>query len=139
MASVAAGGCRRRPADEPPEVGDAVTAQAIPGPVTIRGLVVEAGTGAPIAGAVVIVLAAGVTSQQWLDTPGEEATAELMEGTTLTDSAGGYEIAALERGQSYTVMVTAEGYAPAIFEGGLEVAEDDPVVTEVRPVELDPR
>lgn len=132
-------GCRRSsdaPA-EPPAVGDAVEATAYQGPVTIRGRVLAAETGEGIPGAVVIVLESGVTSQQWLDTPGEEASAALMEGTTLTDSTGTYEIAALERGSSYTVMITAQGYAPAIFEGGLELTEEDPPLTSMGAVELE--
>jgi hypothetical protein len=134
-------GCRESsdaPA-EPPAVGDEVTAETYQGPVTIRGRVLDGVSGAGIPGALVIVLEAGVTTQQWLDTPGEEATAALMEGTTLTDSTGAYEIAALERGGAYTVMITAQDYEPAIFEGGLELGEEDPPVTSMHAVELEPR
>ncbi len=140
MTVLAAGpACRGKERAGPASLGDSVRVAEPLGPVTIRGLVVETGTGRAVPGAVIIVLQAGVTSQEWISTRGEEATEALMEGTALTDSTGAYEIPALARGGAYTVMVTAAGYTPAIFEGGLEIRAEDPPVTVMRPVELEAR
>ena len=119
--------------------GDTAAAAVLTGPVTIRGRVVDEASGAGIERAIVIVLEPGITSQAWMEARGEEASAALMEGTSVTDGEGTYEIADLERGGTYTVMVTAEGYDPAVFEGGLEVTTSDPPLTIMGDVELAPR
>ena len=111
-------------------------APVLTGPVTIQGTVVDARTTQPVAHAVVIVLNPGVSSQEWVEARGPEATQELMAGVAVTDASGRYEIPDLERGRTYTVMVTAEGYPPAIFENGLEVSGTDPEITSMQPVEL---
>lgn len=112
------------------------TAAPRTGPVMIRGRVVDGASGEGIVRAIVIVLQPGVTSRGWMEARGVEATAALMQATVVTDSTGGYEIADLERGRSYTVMVTAEGYAPAVFEEGLEITGRDSPITTMRDVAL---
>jgi hypothetical protein len=119
--------------------GDTAAPAVLAGPVTIRGRVVDEASGAGIERAIVIVLEPGITSQAWMEARGEEASAALMQGTSVTDGEGAYEIADLARGGTYTVMVTAEGYDPAVFEGGLEVTTSDPPITIVGDVELAPR
>jgi hypothetical protein len=140
-----AAGCGR---DEPraPSVTEtaspdrAIGAEAAPvltGPVTIEGTVVDASKPEGLAGAVVIVLNPGVTSQEWGQARGREATQALMAGVGVTNARGRYEIPDLERRRSFTVMVTMEGYAPAIFEDGLEVTATDPPLIQMQPVELE--
>lgn len=112
---------------------------ALTGPVMVRGRVVDDASGEGIPRAIVIVLQPGVTSRGWMEARGAETTAALMQATVVTDSMGVYEIADLERGRSYTVMVTAEGYAPAVFEEGLEITRRDFPITTMRDVVLGAR
>lgn len=112
---------------------------ALTGPVMVRGRVVDDASGEGIPRAIIIVLQPGVTSRGWMEARGAEATAALMQATVVTDSMGVYEIADLERGRSYTVMVTAEGYAPAVFEEGLEITRRDFPITTMRDVVLGAR
>lgn len=145
-AFAAAGACRgdggngsagdRDTAAATPAVVD--TAPPLAGPVTIQGRVIDARTGAGIAGAVVIVLRPGVTSRQWQESRGREGADDGMLSAAIADSTGAYEIPGLTRDRTYTVMVTAEGHDPAIFEGGLEIAPSDPPVTRMQSVPLEP-
>lgn len=121
----------------PAAAATAAPADTFTGPVTIEGRVVDARTAAPIAGAVVIVLRAGVTSQEWTRAS-SETTEALMEAALLTAADGAFVVPDLERGGGYTVMVTAEGYDPAVFEAGLRIAPDDPPLTRIEPVRLEP-
>ena len=114
------------------------SAPPLAGPVTIQGRVVDARTGVGIGGAVVIVLRPGVTSRQWQESRGTEGADDAMQSAAIADSAGAYEIPGLQRGRSYTVMVTAEGHDPAIFEGGLEITPADPALTRMQSVPLEP-
>ena len=133
--------------DASADTGDSVAANRasardstppLAGPVTIQGRVVDARTGAGIGGAVVIVLRPGVTSRQWQEARGTDGADDGMQSAAIADSAGAYEILGLQRGRSYTVMVTAERHDPAIFEGGLEITPTDPPVTRMQSVSLEP-
>lgn len=106
------------------------------GPVTVEGRVVDARTAAGIGRAVVIVLRPEVSTQEWIQAR-SEATEALLQGATLTAEDGTFTIPDLERGMSYTVMITAEGYEPAVFEKGLQILPTDPTLTRVEEVRLE--
>ena len=136
-------GCRGEEPARAPDTGEspgsgaaADTTPVLTGPVTIQGVILDAVTGDAVAGAIVIVLKPGVSSQEWGQARGPDATQALMAAVAVADARGLYEVSDLERGRSYTVMVTAEGYAPAIFENGLDVTATDPAIIRMRPVEL---
>jgi hypothetical protein len=86
----------------------------------------------------VIVLAPGVSFDQWERSAAEEVK-ELMAGAAVTDSLGRFEVPDLPRGSEFTVVVAAQGHAPAVFESGLSVRPDDPPITRLADVRLEPR
>ena len=106
--------------------------------VTVSGRVVDDETGQGVQGGYVIVLAPGVTFEEWERTS-DEKVEELMAGAAVTDSLGRYEVPDLPRGTDFTVVVAARGHAPAVFESGLTVRPDDPIVTRIADVRLEPR
>ncbi len=123
------------------ERGVAVTSE-IPAldsvPVTVAGRVIDQETGEGVPGGYVIVLAPGVSFSEWEESSDEEVE-ELMAGAAVTDSLGRYEVPDLPRGLDFTVVVAARGHSPAIFEQGLTVRSDDPPVTRIADVLLEPR
>ena len=137
--------------DEPPEPGaphsalptDSLTAvvagAAAQSPdVTVAGRVVDDSTGAALPGGYVIVLAPGVSFDQWERSAAEEVK-DLMAGAAVTDSLGRFEVPDLPRGSDFTVVVAARGHEPAVFESGLTVRPDDPPITRLADVRLEPR
>jgi hypothetical protein len=106
--------------------------------VTVAGRVVDDATGEGVPGGYVIVLAPGVSFEQWEESSDEEVE-ELMAGASVTDSLGRYEVPDLPRGREFTVVVAARGHSPAIFEQGLTVRPDDPPLTRIAEIRLEPR
>lgn len=106
--------------------------------VTVAGRVVDDRTGEGVSGGYVIVLAPGVSFADWEKSSDEEVE-QLMAGAAVTDSLGRYEVPDLPRGLDFTVVVAARGHSPAIFEQGLSVRPDDPPVTRIADVRLEPR
>lgn len=106
--------------------------------VTVSGRVVDDETGEGVAGGYVIVLAPGVSFEDW-ERSSDEEVEELMAGAAVTDSFGRYEVPDLPRGTDFTVVVAARGHAPAVFENGLTVRPDDPPLTRIADVRLEPR
>ena len=106
--------------------------------VTVAGRVVDDETGEGVAGGYVIILAPGVTFADWEESSDEEVE-ELMAGAAVTDSMGRYEVPDLPRGLDFTVVVAARGHTPAVFESGLTVRTDDPPLTRIADVRLEPR
>lgn len=121
--------------------GPAVTAGAAiepRGPVTVTGRVLDESTGEGLPGTYVIVLAPGVTFEEWERSPDGQVEG-LMAGAALTDSVGRYEVPDLARGAEFTVVIAARGHEPAVFESGLTVRPDDPATTKLSDVRLAPR
>lgn len=106
--------------------------------VTVSGRVVDDETGEGVPGGYVIVLAPGVSFEDW-ERSSDEKVEELMAGAAVTDSLGRYEVPDLPRGTDFTVVVAARGHSPAVFENGLTVRPDDPPVTRIADVRLEPR
>lgn len=107
-------------------------------PVTVAGRVIDEETGEGVPGGYVIVLAPGVSFEEWEESTDEEVE-ELMAGAAVTDSLGRYEVEDLPRGLDFTVVVAARGHSPAVFEAGLTVRPDDPPLTRIADVRLEPR
>jgi hypothetical protein len=106
--------------------------------VTVVGRVLDEASGEGVAGGYVIVLAPGVSFEEWERSPAEEVE-DLMAGAAMTDSLGRYAVTDLPRGLEFTVVVAARDHAPAVFEGGLVVESDDPPLTRIADVRLEPR
>lgn len=106
--------------------------------VTVAGRVLDDSTGEALAGGYVIVLAPGVSFDQWERSAAEEVK-DLMAGAAVTDSLGRFEVPDLPRGSDFTVVVAARGHEPAVFESGLTVRPDDPPITRLADVRLEPR
>ena len=104
----------------------------------MTGRVIDGDTGEGLPGTYVIVLAPGVTFEEWERSPDGEVEG-LMAGAALTDSAGRYEVPALARGAEFTVVIAAREHEPAVFESGLTVRPDDPPLTRLSDVRLAPR
>lgn len=106
--------------------------------VTVAGRVIDDETGEGLAGGYVIVLAPGVSFDDWERSPAEDVEG-LMAGAAVTDSLGMYEVGDLPRGLDFTVVVAAPDHAPAVFESGLTVRPDDPPLTRLADVRLESR
>ncbi|MGH7567041.1 MAG: hypothetical protein ACREK2_09450 [Gemmatimonadota bacterium] len=106
--------------------------------VTVAGRVLDDESGEGVVGGYVIVLAPGVSFDEWEQSPDEEVES-LMAGAAVTDSLGRFEVADLPRGLDFTVVVAARDHAPAVFESGLTVRPDDPPFTRLADVRLKPR
>jgi len=138
---VACGDQRGEPgAPAEPDSGLRVTAAAPEESVdvTVAGRVLDGESKQGVAGGYVIVLAPGISFADWERSPAGEVE-ELMAGAAVTDSLGRFEVAELPRGRDFTVVVAAPGHEPAVFENGLTVRPDDPPLTRLADVELDPR
>lgn len=110
--------------------------RAAPDGVTVAGRVLEEGSGEPVPGAYVVVLAPGVPFERWEASAGEE-TGTLIRVAVRADSAGAYRLPRLERGHDYTVLIAARGFKSAAFDRGLTVEADAPAVVTMDPVELE--
>lgn len=106
--------------------------------VTVTGRILDDETGEGLGGGYVIVLAPGVSFDEWERSP-DEKVEDLMAGAAVTDSLGRFEVPDLKRGVDFTVVVAARGHEPAVFESGLTVKSDDPPLTRLADVRLDPR
>ncbi len=89
--------------------------------VVIYGRITDADTGRGIQGALFIVLQPGVSVQDFIVSGGDES---LVYTWTETDRKGDYQLPnPLVRGESYSIIITADGYRPLTWEDG-EVPED---------------
>lgn len=105
--------------------------------VTIMGTIIDHATGRAINNAVVAVLFAGQTVDDFDadQTEGKEDTV-LAFGVTGTDGAFVLN-RPLERGEVYSVIVGAKGYQRIAEDDALEIFDDDPDVLELDPIEMD--
>ncbi|MCX7023965.1 MAG: hypothetical protein NT080_05020 [Spirochaetes bacterium] len=97
--------------------------------VPLRGKVVDAATGKPIAGATIGILEPGVLFEQW-----RKDDSLLLTGS-LSDVAGNFQFPVnLPRGLSYGIFVEAMGYEAIYSELGLQVAptQVNPVIITIR-------
>jgi serine protease Do len=91
--------------------------------VTVSGTIVSADTGRGIEGAVFVVLQPNVTVEQFLQDFLEEQTYAIAE----TDREGAFVLdRPIPRGESFGVLLGAEGYVPQYENGWLHFDENDP-------------
>ncbi len=109
------------------KVGGAAAPSTTPGEgLLIRGYVINASTKRGIGGALYIVLIPGVTVEDW---NGDE---DQVYTFAQTDINGYFELPyALERNQSYGILVWAEGYRPVIGDDVFIGDEESPYDVEV--------
>jgi S1-C subfamily serine protease len=105
--------------------------------VTLKGKIVDANTKKGVPGALMIVLQPGVSADQFEESGFSE---DLVATIGTADRSGNYQTTPLlPRGQTYTVIVGAKGYAPRAFEDGLEITEDDPDITNIDTIAIQKR
>lgn len=101
--------------------------------VVLSGEIVDADTSRPIPNAALVVLKPGVTVAQWDQSDGNSLAAALG----VTDESGVYHTApGLARGQTYTILASAQGYERRAFVDGLSLANADPNLWQAAPVAL---
>ncbi len=94
--------------------------------VTISGVIVDAGTGRPISGAVFVILKEGLT---WENSQGTDD--EIYDQVT-TDRKGQFSTSVpLARGSTYSMGWVAKGYKPAL-EDDVEIGDKTAEVVEVK-------
>jgi S1-C subfamily serine protease len=85
--------------------------------VDIMGRIVDAYTEEPLAGAVFVILQAGVTVQEFIDNPRDSMLLSYSE----TDYDGFFYCPAVPLGNSYSVIIGADGYSPIVMDDALEL------------------
>jgi len=104
--------------------------------VSLKGQVVDADTGSGVPGAAILILKPGVD----INSLTNDNLAQNTAAAGQADQDGFYLTApAIQRGQSYTVIVAADNYQPQIFQDGLSIASNDPDVVEMQPIQLSTR
>jgi serine protease Do len=102
------------------------TPTPMPEGLHIEGYILDADTGRGIPGAFYVVLKPGVTADAW---DGNEAD---IYTAAEADANGYFELPLpLERGQSYSIIVWAEGYQPAVGDGLMVGNESSPLEVEI--------
>jgi hypothetical protein len=93
--------------------------------VVIGGNLADADTGEPIPGALFVVLKPGVSPEQFVQNP----TNDQVAAAGQADESGAFRTAPpLPRGQTYSVLIGANGYQPRTFDNILELGSDAPAV-----------
>jgi S1-C subfamily serine protease len=93
--------------------------------VVISGSFADADTGQPIPGALFVVLKPGVSPEQFVQNP----TNDQVAAAGQADESGAFRTAPpLPRGQTYSVLIGANGYQPRTFDNILELGSDAPAV-----------
>ena len=97
--------------------------------VVVKGQIMDADTNRPVDGAVFVVLNAGVSVDDF-----DNATDvnSLVAAAGVADADGNFLTApGLDRNETYTVLVGAQGYQRREFADGLELNSDAPAVFEL--------
>ncbi len=101
--------------------------------VTVSGTVIDADTGEPIEGAIFLVLNPGVRVRQFM----KEQDVEMVAAGGQTDRNGQYVLQPpLPRGETYSVLIAAEGYDLLAADDVLNVKESAPSQVDLDPIEL---
>jgi hypothetical protein len=104
--------------------------------VTLQGQIVDADTEEGIANAAILILKPGTT----LDDISQDNLQSLTVAAALTDGEGFYITAPpIPAGDTYTVVVLANGYQARGFEDGLEISDDSPDLVNIDPIPLSKR
>jgi serine protease Do len=101
--------------------------------VTVSGTIIDADTGDPIEGAIFVVLKPGVGVREFM----KEQDVEMLAAAGQTDRNGQYVLEPpLPRGETYSVLVAAEGYDLLSAEDELNIEDSTPSQVELDPIEL---
>ncbi|MCA9261584.1 MAG: trypsin-like peptidase domain-containing protein, partial [Planctomycetales bacterium] len=101
----------------------------------ISGTVIDGSSGRPIADAMVLVLRPDASLQRFLDAQDQS----LVFTSAHTDANGSFTFAKqLPKGQAYSLVAAARGYAPLAVEGALRVSSRAPEKANVGSLELTP-
>lgn len=101
----------------------------------VSGRVVDSRSSRPISGALVIVLKPRVAMRNFLQSRNESD----VQSSTETNSDGSFTLPEqLPKGQAYSLVVAARGYAPLTVEGALRLGPGAPEKADVGEIELEP-
>jgi hypothetical protein len=118
------------PTPEPPPVNPGTEG------VTLQGQIVDADTEEGVPNAALLILEPGTQ----LDDITQDNLQSLTIAAALTDSDGFYITAPpIPAGESYTVVVLANGYEARAFEDGLEISADSPDLINIDPIPISKR
>jgi hypothetical protein len=118
------------PTPEPPPVDPGTEG------VTLQGQIVDADTEDGVPNAALLILEPGTQ----LDDITQDNLQSLTIAAALTDSDGFYITAPpIPAGESYTVVVLANGYEARAFEDGLEISADSPDLINIDPIPISKR
>ena len=105
--------------------------------VTITGKVIDHATQRPVPNAIVVFLNPGLTVDDF-DADESDGKSDTVFAYGVTDTKGVYTLnKPLDRGETYTAIIGAKGYARIAEDDALEITQDDPDVIELDPLELD--
>jgi S1-C subfamily serine protease len=105
--------------------------------VTIVGTIIDYATKRPINNAVIAVLFAGQTVDDF-DADRTENKEDTVVAFGVTGADGAFVLnRPLERGEIYSVVVGAKGYQRIAEDDALEILDDDPEMLELDPIEMD--
>jgi S1-C subfamily serine protease len=97
------------------------------GAITVYGVVYDAATNNPIAGAYVFALSPGTTYQQWQN---ENYADKYIMAYLQTGSDGKYKITGIPRNTLFTLVYSAQGYYDA-YADNLQAGPNDPELNEL--------
>jgi hypothetical protein len=113
------------------------TGEAFNQGVTITGKIIDHSTRKPIQGAAIAFLHPGKTVRDY-DADRSKGRVNTVQSLGVTDAGGAFTSdRPLERGESYTVVITARGYQRVAENHALVIAENDPEVVELDDIEMD--
>ncbi len=105
--------------------------------VTLTGTIIDHATQRPIQNAIIVFLTPGLTVDDF-DADKSDGKTKTVYAYGVTDAKGVYTLnKPLPRGETYTVIVGAKGYARIAEDDALEITKDDPDVIQLDPLELD--
>jgi hypothetical protein len=104
-------------------VGGSGSTMPMSGDVTVEGFIIDADTGNPITGAVLVVLKPGVDPDQWFENGSDDQVFDWAE----TDSSGYFRLQAIfQRGVEYPAFAGAASEGYLTTDGFLLFDESDP-------------
>ena len=108
--------------------------------VTVSGTIIDHSTRKPIQGAAIAFLSPGKTVGDY-DADNSKGKANTVQAYGVANANGVFTSdTPLERGQTYSVIVSAKGYERIAENEALgRSATDDPDIVELEPIEMDRR
>ncbi len=95
--------------------------------ITVYGLVYDADTNKPLAGASIFVLSSGITYDKWAS---ENFPDKYIKASLETDNAGKYKITDIPRNTLFTIVYYVDGYNASAADN-LKAGANDPEMNEI--------